>query len=248
MRPRWRVDEARRQYARGLTAAEVARRMGLAWSTSRTGAEVDGAPRPRSAPERLHAHAALAHRSTRRATPTCSGTTSATGTSPQAGGTCTACPLSASTPARRARADGGRAHGGAAHLEDLVRPTRRLRSGQELIDALDLPVPPTPPRTEAHEADHARGVAAADRRRPPRPVPPWPLPLRRLPDHQLEAPPRRRRVALRVPALRLARHPRLCCPALDRLGIAYRRPRWDQVSVARGEAVAALDRRVVPKT
>ena len=40
----------------------------------------------------------------------------------------------------------------------------------------------------------------------------------------------------------------LCCAALDRLGIAYRRPRWDQVSVARLEAVAALDVWVGPKT
>ena len=40
----------------------------------------------------------------------------------------------------------------------------------------------------------------------------------------------------------------LCCAALDRLGVAYRRPRWDQVSVARREAVAALDVWVGPKT
>lgn len=40
----------------------------------------------------------------------------------------------------------------------------------------------------------------------------------------------------------------LCCAALDRLGIAYRRPRWDHVSVARREAVAALDMWVGPKT
>jgi hypothetical protein len=40
----------------------------------------------------------------------------------------------------------------------------------------------------------------------------------------------------------------LCCAALDRLGIAYRRPHWDQVSVARREAVAALDAWVGPKT
>jgi len=33
-----------------------------------------------------------------------------------------------------------------------------------------------------------------------------------------------------------------------RLGIAHRRPRWDQVSVARREAVAALDEWVGPKT
>jgi hypothetical protein len=33
-----------------------------------------------------------------------------------------------------------------------------------------------------------------------------------------------------------------------RLGVAYRRPRWDQVSVARREAVAALDVWVGPKT
>jgi len=40
----------------------------------------------------------------------------------------------------------------------------------------------------------------------------------------------------------------LCCAALDRLGIAHRRPRWDHVSVARREAVAALDVWVGPKT
>jgi hypothetical protein len=40
----------------------------------------------------------------------------------------------------------------------------------------------------------------------------------------------------------------LCCTALDRLGIAHRRPYWDQVSVARREAVAALDVWVGPKT
>jgi hypothetical protein len=40
----------------------------------------------------------------------------------------------------------------------------------------------------------------------------------------------------------------LCCAALKRLGIAYRRPHWDQVSVARREAVAALDVGVGPKT
>ena len=40
----------------------------------------------------------------------------------------------------------------------------------------------------------------------------------------------------------------LCCAALDHLDIAYRRPHWDQVSVARREAVAALDAWVGPKT
>jgi hypothetical protein len=40
----------------------------------------------------------------------------------------------------------------------------------------------------------------------------------------------------------------LCCASLDRLGIAHRRPRWDQVSVARREAVAALDEWVGPKS
>jgi hypothetical protein len=39
----------------------------------------------------------------------------------------------------------------------------------------------------------------------------------------------------------------LCCATLDRLGIAYHRPRWDQVSVARREAVAALDAWVGPR-
>ena len=40
----------------------------------------------------------------------------------------------------------------------------------------------------------------------------------------------------------------LCDASLDRLGIAHRRSRWDTVSVARREAVAVLDRRVGPKT
>jgi hypothetical protein len=40
----------------------------------------------------------------------------------------------------------------------------------------------------------------------------------------------------------------LCCAALERLDIAYRRPRWDTVSVARREAVAAPDVWVWPKT
>ena len=40
----------------------------------------------------------------------------------------------------------------------------------------------------------------------------------------------------------------LCCAALDRLGVAHRQPRWDQVSVARREAVVALDVWVGPKT
>ena len=40
----------------------------------------------------------------------------------------------------------------------------------------------------------------------------------------------------------------LCCAALDQLGVAHCRPRWDQVSVARREAVAALDVWVGPKT
>jgi hypothetical protein len=40
----------------------------------------------------------------------------------------------------------------------------------------------------------------------------------------------------------------LCCAALDRLDIAYRLPKPNTVSVARGEAVAALDRWVGPKT
>jgi hypothetical protein len=40
----------------------------------------------------------------------------------------------------------------------------------------------------------------------------------------------------------------LCCAALERLGIAHRRPRRNMISVARGEAVAALDRWVGPKT
>jgi hypothetical protein len=33
----------------------------------------------------------------------------------------------------------------------------------------------------------------------------------------------------------------LCWAALGRLGVAHRRPSWDQVSVARREAVTALD-------
>ena len=40
----------------------------------------------------------------------------------------------------------------------------------------------------------------------------------------------------------------LCCASLDRLGVPYRQHRWDTVSVARREAVAALDVWVGPKT
>jgi hypothetical protein len=40
----------------------------------------------------------------------------------------------------------------------------------------------------------------------------------------------------------------LCCTALDQVGIAHRRPRWDQVSIARREAVAAFDVWVGPNT
>jgi hypothetical protein len=39
----------------------------------------------------------------------------------------------------------------------------------------------------------------------------------------------------------------ICASALDQLGIAHRRPRWDMISVARREAVAALDVHVGPK-
>ncbi len=39
----------------------------------------------------------------------------------------------------------------------------------------------------------------------------------------------------------------ICAGALDLLGIAHRRPRWDMISVARRSAVAALDEFVGPK-
>ncbi len=39
----------------------------------------------------------------------------------------------------------------------------------------------------------------------------------------------------------------ICAAALDHLGIAHRRPRWDMISVARRSAVAALDECVGPK-
>lgn len=39
----------------------------------------------------------------------------------------------------------------------------------------------------------------------------------------------------------------LCAGALDQLGIAHRRPRANAISVARREAVAALDEHVGPK-
>lgn len=40
----------------------------------------------------------------------------------------------------------------------------------------------------------------------------------------------------------------ICATALDRLGVAYRRPRWDTISVTRRSAVAALDDFVGPKS
>ena len=40
----------------------------------------------------------------------------------------------------------------------------------------------------------------------------------------------------------------LCSAALHRMGVAHRFPRWNTISVARREAVAALDEVVGPKT
>ena len=40
----------------------------------------------------------------------------------------------------------------------------------------------------------------------------------------------------------------LCADALDRLGVAFTRPRPDTISVARRAAVARLDRHVGPKS
>ena len=71
--------------------------------------------------------------------------------------------------------------------------TAGLRDRSRLQPPLALLLPPARPRQEARAHDRPRTLAAGDRRRPPVGVHPGPHPLRRLPDHQLDHPPRRRR-------------------------------------------------------
>ena len=84
-----------------------------------------------------------------------------------------------------------------------------LPQREGLLQAPALPVPPARPRQEARAPHRPRSLAAGDRRRPPLGVHPRAHPLRRLPDHQLDDPPGRRRAqALRVPAVLLHQHVR----------------------------------------
>jgi hypothetical protein len=102
-------------------------------------------------------------------------------------------------------------------------------------------------------SDVAAAMAAGPRRRAHGPVPPRPVPLRRLPDDELDDAPRGGEVKRYT-------YPRyffsnesadvmgLCQAGLDRLGVAWRMPRSNMLSVTRREAVAALDVHVGPKS
>jgi hypothetical protein len=85
----------------------------------------------------------------------------------------------------------------------------------------------TPDRhDERHTGEHDRALAA-----------------RRSPEARIA----RRGTMSAVLWLPLGRGLDLCSAALDRLGIAHRFPRPDTISVARRDAVAALDAAVGPK-
>ena len=113
---------------------------------------------------------------------------------------------------------------------------------------LAAPIPPARARREARAQDRAGAVAGADRRAPSRAAPPRPDPLRRLPRDQHDPPPEE---DLRLSALLLheplARHPADLLRACDRLGIAWRQDGPWNISIARQEAVAIMDRHVGPK-
>ena len=119
-----------------------------------------------------------------------------------------------------------------------------------------LPLPSARPRQEARAQHRPRTLAAGDRRRPPVGVRPRPDPLRRLPDHQLDDPPRRRRAqALRVPPVLLHqhvdRHHRSSTPTPSTgsasSGSTHPEPRPVNISVARRASVALIDTHVGPK-
>ena len=171
-----------------------------------------------------------------------------------AGATCTASRSSAADDvARRPGGGGVRFRRGASVIEGLIRPAHRLRPDQELLQALDLPLPAARSRAESTPGTITLEDWQQESSTTIRAFPARADPLRWLPHDELGPAPRRRRTER-------YEYPRyfftnksldilaLCCTALDRLGIAHRRPRWDQVSVARREAVAALDVWVGPKT
>ena len=253
MHPQEVVDEARRLYATGLTAADVARRLGLPWKTvshwCRGDRRSTTAPRPvraacprcTGAPLDAEGYAYLLgqylgdghivhSQRTCRLSITCADTW------PGVRDEVTAAmsrvlPTSTTSLRRRTGCTDARSH--SVHWQCLFpqhgRGPKHLRTislenwQQQVVDA--------------HPGPFLRGLFHSDGCR----ITNW----------------TQRRVA---GELKRYEYPRyfftnksvdilgLCCAALDRLGIANRRPRWDHVSVARRDAVAALDRWVGPKT
>ena len=253
MHPKERVDEARRLYATGLTAMDVARRMGLPWSTvhhwcrgdrrSPTATRAITAACPRCTgtilDEERYAYL-LGHylgdghivrtQRTSRLSITCSD--SWPGIRNEVGAAISAVlPTSSVSLRQRTGCTDVRSH--SLHWECLFpqhgpgpKHTRTiaLEEWQQRI-------------VDTHPGPFLRGLFHSDGCR----MTNW----------------TQRRVA---GELKRYEYPRyffsnksldilaLCDASLDRLGIAHRRSRWDTVSVARREAVAALDVWVGPKT
>jgi hypothetical protein len=253
MHPKDRVDEARRLYTTGLTRAEIARRLNLPWNTvdhwcrgDRRSASARPAvraacPRCTDAPLDAERYAYLLgqylgdghivhSRRTCRFSVTCADTYPDIQDEVQAA---MGAVLPTSSTSRRPHTGCTDVRSHSVHWTCLfpqhgpgMKHTRRiaLEEWQQAV-------------VDAHPGPFLRGLFHSDGCR----VTNW----------------TRRRVA---GEMKRYEYPRyffsnkstdildLCCAGLDRLGIAYRRPRWDQVSVARREAVAALDAWVGPKS
>ena len=254
MHPKELVDEARRLYATGLTAADVARLMGLPWGTvahwcrgdrrpTRAVRSPASCPRCTEAPLDDERYAYLL------------GQYLGDGhiTTSSASVHCLSISCADVWPGVRAEVEAALVCR-PARVQGLLRPAHRLHDVKSYSIHWTCLFPQHGPGQEARADDSARAMAAGNRRRPPRRVSARAHPLRRLPHDELD------HNAASPGELKRYEYPRyffsnksldilaLCCAALDRLGIAHRRPRWDQVSVARREAVAALDVWVGPKT
>ena len=253
MHPKHLVDEARRLYATGLTAADVARRMGLPWSTVHhwcrgdrrfkvvSRSDASACPRCSEAALDVERYAYLLGQylgdgSIVRSQRTCRFTITCADSWPGVrdeveAAVAAVLPTSSVSLRRRTGCTDVRSHSihwtclfpQHGHGKKHERSITLEQWQQEIVDA--------------HPGVFLRGLIHSDGCR----MTNW----------------TQRRVA---GELKRYEYPRyffsnksldilaLCCAALDRLGIAHRRPRWDHVSVARREAVAALDVWVGPKT